>query len=90
MVRRLYEKVEENQEVAQALKNIGHWSSNIDRVFIKSKDFRELCYNFAEKGNKADSALKKKLSDIEQRIRSIYKELDAMEETMLDNGSEKK
>lgn len=75
----------QNLEVDQMLKKISHWAGSIDRVFAKSKEFKDVLYDFTSRSNQYNSAVIEKLEDLEKRIHKVYKELSNMEDQILDN-----
>ena len=71
-------------DVDNRLKKISHWATSIERIFTNSKEFKQITHDFVNRGDKAEKAVSDKLLEIESNIHKIYKELENMEETMLD------
>ena len=74
----------DTSSIDNQLKKISHWATSIDRIFTNSKEFRNVLYDFINRGDKAENAAAEKLTELEGRLRKIYKELESMEETMLE------
>lgn len=82
------EEVKEDKTVEQLLKNISHWASAIDRIYAKSKEFKDVLYDFTAKNRQAHNVTVDKLSEFEKRLRAIYKEMSIMEEKILEDRTE--
>ena len=74
----------DTSSVDNQLKKISHWATSIDRIFTNSKEFRNVLYDFINRGDKAENAAVEKLKELETTIHKVYKELENMEETMLE------
>ena len=86
MIRIIKEETKEDAVIEKSLKTISHWASSIDKVFAKSKEFKNVVYDFAGQSTQAHAVATEKLSELEKKLRSIYKEFDALEEKMLGDG----
>ena len=86
MIRLIQEETKEDAVIEKSLKTISHWASSIDKVFAKSKEFKNVVYDFAGQSTQAHAVATEKLSELEKKLRSIYKEFDALEEKMLGDG----
>ena len=88
MIRIIQEEQKEDAVLEKSLKTISHWASSIDKVFAKSKEFKNVLYDFAGQSTQAHGVAVEKLAELEKRIRAVYKELSAMEDKMLGEDQE--